>query len=86
MSMSGNKKPERAKEIIDELEAFIAAYNEYKLNLKHRDDMNGFSQLFQGGKADNCSIAAYNNHQMWVEYRRVVHAIRATRQTCRLQE
>ena len=64
----------KVKEIIDELEADILAYNEHKLNLKYRDNTNGFSQLFNEGKDDYFSVVVvHNNHEIWVEYRMVAH-------------
>ena len=38
--MSGSEELKRTKEIIDELEVYIIAYNEYKLNLKKRVNNN----------------------------------------------
>jgi hypothetical protein len=35
--------------------------------------MNGFSQLFNGGKDDYFSAVIHNNHEIWVEYRVVAH-------------
>ena len=34
--------------MIDELEVDITAFNEHRLNLRHKDNRNGFSQLFRG--------------------------------------
>jgi hypothetical protein len=61
--ISDNEKLEKAKEIIDELEADLVAYSEHKLNCRHKDDSNGFSQMFKGGKAEIRSIAAHNVHE-----------------------
>jgi hypothetical protein len=44
--MSNNHKVEMAKEIIDKLEVDLVAYNEHKLNMRHRQNSNGFNQLF----------------------------------------
>ena len=44
--MSNNLKVEKAKEIINELEVDLVAYNKHKLNMRHRQNSNGFNQLF----------------------------------------
>ena len=43
------RKIEKAKEIIDELEADVVAYSEHRLNYKHKHNRNRFSQMFRGG-------------------------------------
>ena len=44
--ISGNEKVEKAKEVIDELEADVVCYNNHKVNMKHKENYNGFNQLF----------------------------------------
>ena len=44
--ISGNEKLEKAKEVIDELEADLVCYNEHLINMKHKEKYNGFNQLF----------------------------------------
>lgn len=61
--IGGNEKLEKAKAIIDDLEVDIACFNEHKQNLMHKDNVNGFSQLFQGGEAEVRSVAAHNRHE-----------------------
>jgi hypothetical protein len=61
--MSDNEKLEKAKQLINDLEADLVCYNEHRLNLMHKDNRNGFSQLFRGGEADIRSIAAHNKHE-----------------------
>jgi hypothetical protein len=61
--MSDNKKLDEARELIHDLEADIVCYNEHRLNLMHKDNKNGFSQLFRGGEADIQMIAAHNRHE-----------------------
>jgi hypothetical protein len=46
-----DKKVEKAKEIHNEFEVDIATYDEHKLNMRNRQNTNGFHQLFKGGKA-----------------------------------
>ena len=41
--IQSNEKLEKAKEIIDELEAEIVAYSEHRINCKHRSNKNGMS-------------------------------------------
>jgi hypothetical protein len=61
--ISGNEKLEKAKEILDDLEVDVACYNEHRQNLMHKDNRNGFSQLFRGGEAEVRSVAAHNTHE-----------------------
>ena len=61
--LSGNEKVERAKEIHDELEVDLVAYNEHRLNMQHRQNGNGFNQLFKGGEATVRSAVAHNVHE-----------------------
>ncbi len=42
----GNEKVQKATEIINELEADLVSYNEHRMNLQHKDNRNGFNQLF----------------------------------------
>ena len=61
--IGGNEKLEKAKSIIDDLEADLVCYNEHKQNLMHKDNKNGFSQMFKGGEAEVRSVAAHNSHE-----------------------
>ena len=36
------------------------AYNEHRLNMKHKDNVNGFNQLFRGGEATIQSVVSHN--------------------------
>ena len=58
--LSNNDKLEKAREIHDELEVDIVAYNEHRLNMKHKDNVNGFNQLFRGGEATIQSVVSHN--------------------------
>jgi exonuclease III len=58
-----NDKLDKAKSIIDDMEADIVCYNEHRLNLMHKDNKNGFSQMFNGGDAEIRSVAAHNTHE-----------------------
>ena len=61
--LSENDKLEKARQINHDLEVDIACYNEHRLNLSHKDNRNGFSQLFRGGESDIRSVAAHNKHE-----------------------
>ena len=61
--ISGNDKLDKAREINDELEVDVACYNEHRQNLMHKDNRNGFAQLFRGGEAEVRAVAAHNTHE-----------------------
>ncbi len=63
-TMSNNNKLEKAKEIHDELEVNIAAYNKHRLNLRHCFNENGFNQMFKGGEAAIQSVTTHNTHEI----------------------
>jgi hypothetical protein len=48
--LRGNEKLDKAKDLINELEADVVAYNKHRQNLRHKDNRNGWNQLFRGGK------------------------------------
>ena len=54
---------EKSKEVIDELEADVVCYNEHRVNMKHKENHNGFNQLFRGGGAEIRSVVAHNFHK-----------------------
>ena len=45
--MCGNEKVDKAKDVHDKLEVDIAAYCKHQLNMRHKQNQNGFSQLFK---------------------------------------
>jgi hypothetical protein len=47
--LGGNEKLDKAKYLINELGANVVAYNEHCQNLMHKDNRNGWNQLFRGG-------------------------------------
>jgi hypothetical protein len=61
--LCNNQKVEKAKEVHDKLEVDIAAYNKHRLNMQDQRNVNGFNQLFKGGKADIWSVVAHNVHK-----------------------
>ncbi len=58
-----NDKVEKAKGIIDELEADIVVYNKHRLNMQDRQNVNGFNQVFKGGEAAIQSVVVHNVHE-----------------------
>ena len=50
--LSGNDKLDKARQVINNLEADIVAFIEHGLNLRHKSNKNGFRQMFNGGEAD----------------------------------
>ncbi len=61
--LGGNKKLDKAKDLINELGADVVAYNEHRQNLRHKDNRNGWNQLFRGGEVDVRSVVAHNLHK-----------------------
>jgi len=61
--INDNDKLTKAKELIDELEADIVAYNEHRINSSHKLNKNGLSQLFRGGEAEIRSVTGHNTHE-----------------------
>ena len=61
--MSNNGKLDCARELINKLEVDIVAYNEHRLNMAHKLNINGFNQLFKGGEAEVRSVVSHNVHK-----------------------
>jgi hypothetical protein len=61
--LSNNNKVDKAKEIHDDLEIDIIACNKHRLNMHDRRNINGFNQLFKGGKAALQSVVVHNVHE-----------------------
>ena len=57
------KKLDKAKDLTNKLGADVVAYNKHCQNLQHKDDRNGWSQLFRGGEANIQSVVAHNVHE-----------------------
>ncbi len=51
------------KDLHNELKVDIASYCENRLNMQHKQNQNGFSQLFKGGEAAVRSVVAHNVHE-----------------------
>jgi hypothetical protein len=61
-NMEGHKI-RKARVIHDRLEADAVAYNEHRINYRHKDNEIGFGQLFRGGETEMRSIVAHNTHE-----------------------
>ena len=59
-----NKKLEKARGLIDDLEADVVCFNEHRLNLRHKQNKNGFAQMFNGGETEVRAVAAHNVHEV----------------------
>ena len=60
---SKNKKLEKARWVIVDLQADIVCYNEHRQNLWHKSNRNGFRQMFNGGEMELQAIALNNVHK-----------------------
>ena len=49
--------------MIDKLEADVVCYNKHRVNIKHKENYNGFNQLFRGGEAYIRSVVAHDVHE-----------------------
>jgi hypothetical protein len=61
--LSKNEKLEKARRVINDLQADIVCYNEHMQNLRHRLNRNGFRQMFNGGETELRAIASNNVHE-----------------------
>jgi hypothetical protein len=51
---------DKARQVINDLQADAVCYNEHCQNLKHKANRNGFHQMFNGGETELRAIAAHN--------------------------
>ncbi len=58
--LSKNEKLNKARQVINDLQADVVCYNEHHQNLKHKANCNGFCQMFNGGETKLRTIAAHN--------------------------
>ena len=63
-----NEKLEKARRVIDDLQADVVCYNEHRQNLRHKANRNGFRQMFNGGETDLRAIASHNVHESVGKY------------------
>jgi hypothetical protein len=57
---SKNEKLDKARQVINDLQADVVCYDEHHQNLKHKANRNGFCQMFNGGETELRAIAAHN--------------------------
>jgi hypothetical protein len=55
----------KAKEIINDLEVDVVAYNKHQLHMQDQHNMNGFSQLFKKREVTIQSVVAHNVHKIF---------------------
>jgi hypothetical protein len=60
---SKNKKLEKARRVIVDLQADIVCYNVHRQNLWHTSNRNGFRQMLKGGEMELRAIALNNVHK-----------------------
>ncbi len=58
--LSKNDKLNKARQVINDLQADVVCYNEHHQNLKHKANRNGFCQMFNRGETELRAIAAHN--------------------------
>ena len=58
-----NEKLEKARWVIDDLQADIVCYNKHQQNLHHKFNQNGFWQMFNGSKTELRAIASHNRNK-----------------------
>ncbi len=58
--LSKNEKLDKARQVINDLQANVVCYNEHRQNLKHKANCNGFCQMLNGGETELRAIAAHN--------------------------
>ena len=61
--MASNHKLNKAKQLIHDLEADMVAYNEHRLNLSNKRNINGFKKMFHRGETEIRTLAAHNTHE-----------------------
>jgi hypothetical protein len=59
-ALSTNEKLDKARQVINDIQADVVCYNEHCQNLKHKTNQNGFRQMFNGGETELRAIAAHN--------------------------
>jgi hypothetical protein len=65
---SKNEKLEKARRVIDDLQANVVCYNKHCQNLQHKANQNGFCQMFNGGETDLQAIPSRNVHETVGKY------------------
>jgi hypothetical protein len=58
-----NEKLEKARRVINDLQADIVCYTKHRQNLHHKSNWNGFWHMFNGGKTELRAIASHNRNK-----------------------
>jgi hypothetical protein len=58
--LSKNEKLNKARQVINDLQANVVCYIEHRQNLKHKTNRNAFHQMLNGGETELRAIAAHN--------------------------
>ena len=67
---SKNEKLEKARRVIDDLQADVVCYNEHRQNLGHQANKNVFRQMFNGGRR-TCGQSHHTTFmKMWANIKR----------------
>lgn len=61
--ITGNGRLDKAKKLIDEFQPDIVAYNEVRINWKHRQVVHGLGKMFQGGGTEVRAVTGHNVHE-----------------------
>ncbi len=63
--LSKNEKLDKARQVINDLQADVVCYNEHRQNLKHKANCNGFCQMFNGGETELRAISRKAGQPCW---------------------
>ena len=67
--LTGNKKLDKTKTVINDLEGDFYGFSEHRNNLKHKDNKrHGINQLFDGGESLVRGVLAHNKHEKIEKY------------------
>ncbi len=58
-----NGKLEKARQVINNLQADIVCYNEHCQNLRHKANRNRFQQMFNGRETELRAIVSHNRNK-----------------------
>ena len=61
--IGGNRKLDKANEIIDDLEADVVMLNKHRMDISHKENRNGMSQMFNGGEREIRLVVGHNVHE-----------------------
>ena len=61
--IGGNEKLQKFKDLVHELEVDLLVINEHNMQLGHKLNRNGLSQMFNGGETEIRSVMGDNTHE-----------------------